>query len=468
MKILSTDILQDISTENLELPTSVSFEYPEKVLQFGTGVLLRGLPDYYIDKANKQQVFQGRVAVVKSTPNGSIDDFINQNGLFTLCNKGIQDGRVIEEYAVNNAISRVIEASTDWAEILKIAASFDLEIIISNTTEVGIVLSEDKVSDNPPASFPGKLLSILYHRYEVFDGDLSKGLVILPTELITDNGKKLKDIVLTLAEQNQLGEAFKSWLLEANDFCNTLVDRIVPGKLPSKDQEVVEQNLGFKDNLMIMAEPFSLWAIESSSDRVIDRLSFAQVDSSVRIVPSINKYKEIKLRLLNATHTFSCAAALLAGFQTVKEAMQDDVFKNYVKNLMEVEIGPSITSKEIPAQEVNKFSNSVIDRFSNPFLDHQWTAIAMNYSSKIAMRCIPLLAKWYAKHDTTPHYMAFGIASFLKMHAESEGKSTDELIQDKELWEQDLTAYPDFVNQINANLEKIANQGVLKAIAQIV
>jgi tagaturonate reductase len=148
--------------------------------------------------------------------------------------------------------------------------------------------------------------------------------------------------------------------------------------------------------------------------------------------------------------------------------MQDDVFKNYVKNLMEIEIGPSITSEEIPVQEVNEFSNSVIDRFSNPFLDHQWTAIAMNYSSKIAMRCIPLLAKWYAKYDTTPHYMAFGIASFLKLHAESEGKSTDELIQDKELWEQDLTAYPDFVNQINANLEIIANQGVLKAIAQIV
>ncbi len=465
MNILSPEILHEISTDKVLLPTSESFSYPEKVLQFGTGVLLRGLPDYYIDKANKQRIFKGRVAVVKSTSSGGIQDFVEQKGIFTLCVKGLSNGNVVEEYIVNNSITRVLEATSDWPEIIKIAKSADLEVVISNTTEVGIVSSDDKVGDNPPNSFPGKLLSVLYHRYQYFNGDVEKGLVILPTELISDNGIKLKDIVLSLCDKNNLGEDFKNWLLVANDFCSTLVDRIVPGKLPTVEHEAVEKYLGYQDNLMIMAEPFALWAIESDSDRVKSKLSFAQTDSSVIIVPSINKYKEIKLRLLNATHTFSCAAALLSGVKTVKEAMQDDLFTVYVKNLMTQEIGPSIIDSELTEEDVTAFSNSVIDRFSNPFLEHQWSAIAMNYPSKVAMRCVPLLSKWYAKHTETPKYMALGIAAFLKMQAQNENKSVDELINDQSIWGEDLNTYPDFVESINKNLEQIADRGILKAIA---
>ncbi|MCA5004011.1 tagaturonate reductase [Sphingobacterium bovistauri] len=467
MKILSTEILQDISAEKVQIPTTESFAYPEKVIQFGTGVLLRGLPDYYIDKANKKQLFKGRVVVVKSTTTGSVEDFLSQEGLYTVCVKGIEDGKEREEYIINNSITRVLEAASQWAEILKIAESSDLEVIISNTTEVGIVSSDDKVTDLPPSSFPGKLLNLLYHRYQTFNGDTSKGLVILPTELISDNATVLKDIVLTLAEKNNLEGSFIHWLSEANDFCNTLVDRIVPGKLPEEVQMETNKQLGYSDNLMIMAEPFRLWAIESSSDRVRDKLSFAQADDSVLIVPSIVKYKEIKLRLLNATHTFTCAAAILAGFKTVKEAMQNEIFRSYVQQLMRQEIGPSIVGLEITEEEARQFSDKVVDRFSNPFLDHQWTAIAMNYSSKVAMRCVPLLGKWYAKFQSPPKLMAFGIAAFLKMHVQQEGVSTDDIIKDQKIWGADLTAYPQFVNTINDNLEKIASQGIVKTLSAI-
>lgn len=467
MRILSEEILQDVTNESVQLPCLESFNYPEKVLQFGTGVLLRALPDYYIDKANKQQVFKGRVAVIKSTSTGSIADFEAQKGVFTLCIKGVSNGDLVEDYIINNSISRVIEAASDWADALKIATSDDLEFVISNTTEVGIVLTSDDVNANPPLSFPGKLLSLLYQRYKHFQGDITKGLVILPTELISDNGQKLKDIILTLCDQNNLGEDFKSWLLGANDFCSTLVDRIVPGKLPEDMHDVVEKHLGYQDNLMIMAEPFALWAIESSSDRVKGKLSFAQTDASVVIVPSINKYKELKLRLLNATHTFSCAAALLSGFNTVKEAMQDEVFRAYVKNLMNHEIGLSILDADLTQQDVDTFSSSVIDRFSNPFLEHQWSAIAMNYPSKLALRCMPLLSKWYAKYKHVPKYMAFGIAAFIKMKAQNENLSVDELINDQSLWEENMTDYPDFVQSIKDDLEKLADQGVLKSLAQI-
>lgn len=465
MKTLSSEILQDISAEKVQIPTAESFQYPEKVIQFGTGVLLRGLPDYYIDKANKKQLFKGRVAVVKSTTTGSIEDFVTQEGLYTICVKGIENGKEREEYIINNSITRVLEAANQWDEILKIAESADLDVIISNTTEVGIVESEDKITDTPPSSFPGKLLSLLYHRYQTFNGDLEKGLVILPTELISDNATVLKNIILVLAAQNNLEERFVNWLTEANDFCNTLVDRIVPGKLPEDVQQETDNYLGYTDNLMIMAEPFRLWAIESSSDRVREKLSFAQADDTVVIVPSITKYKEIKLRLLNATHTFSCAAAILAGFKTVKEAMRNETFRLYVEQLITQEIGPSIVGEEIAEIEAREFSEKVVDRFSNPFLDHQWTAIAMNYSSKVAMRCVPLLEKWYAKYQETPQLMAFGIAAFLKMHAQQEGVSTDEVIHDVKFWGADLTQYSKFVDAINSNLEKIATQGIINTLA---
>src|SRR5690606_17398688 len=312
--LLSRENIEKIDVSKVELPQGSSFGLPERVLQFGTGVLLRGLPDYFVDKANKQGVFNGRVLVVKSTMSSGADEFAEQDGLYTLCIKGIDEGEEVVRYSINNAISRVLSASKDWEAILEAARNPDMQVVFSNTTEVGIVLSNDKIADNPPASFPGKLLSFLYERYRHFHADTAKGLVILPTELISDNATKLKKILHSLAVQNNLEKDFLVWLDEANDFCNTLVDRIVSGRLPKEEQQQTEQELGYQDQLMIMAEPFRLWAIETDSERVKQILTFAKVDSGVVLVPSIDKFKEIKLRLLNGTHTLSCAAALWSGF----------------------------------------------------------------------------------------------------------------------------------------------------------
>jgi len=235
---LSKKILSQLNGAIKSMPSPQLFDLPEKVLQFGTGVLLRGLPDYFIDKANKQNVFNGRVVVVKSTDSGAADAFDVQDGLYTHCIRGLHEQKMRDECIINSSVSRVLSASKQWKEILACAANPDMQVVISNTTEVGIVfIPDDNIKGNPPSSFPGKLLAFLYERYKAFKGDANKGMVIVPTELITDNGTKLQSIVMELAHINKFDYAFIDWLETANIFCNTLVDRIVPGKLPAEQQK---------------------------------------------------------------------------------------------------------------------------------------------------------------------------------------------------------------------------------------
>ena len=492
---LSKATIKNIQPQTgLIIPDEQLLSLPEKVLQFGTGVLLRGLPDYFIDKANRQGIFNGRVVVVKSTSSGGTDEFAQQDGLFTHCIRGIENGQQVEEMVINSSISKVLSANDDWKKILGYAQRPEMQVIISNTTEVGIVLSDDKITDQPPSSFPGKLLAFLWERYSAFNGTEESGMVIVPTELISDNGTLLRSIVVELAIKNKLEEKFISWLQTANHFCNSLVDRIVPGKLAGDDKIVTEKKLGYADDLMIMSECFRLWAIESGSQRVKDILSFIKADTGIVIAPDITKFRELKLRLLNGTHTFSCGLAFLAGFETVKEAMRDQTMSSYIHGLMTQEIAVAMSCAMISYEEACVFAGKVMDRFSNPFLDHKWISIAMNYTSKIKMRNVPLLLKHYEKHTTVPALMALGFAGYLLFMKAEAGKDnvysgykngkkypvqdpqagqlatywqqsdTKKLVKavlaDQNLWETDLSLLPGFVEAVNEALNQLMNKGV--------
>ncbi|RZK63967.1 MAG: tagaturonate reductase, partial [Pedobacter sp.] len=355
--------------------------------------------------------------VVKSTDTGSTADFDQQNSLYTICVRGIKDGEKIEQNIVSSSISRVLTAGKDWEEILDFAASPSLELIISNTTEVGIQLVEDDVHAYPPVSYPGKLLAVLFHRYKMYNGSEDRGLVIIPTELIPDNATKLKDILLVLARKNQMPAAFITWLLESNTFCNSLVDRIVPGKPDKTMLAEIEDQLGYTDDLLTMSEVYSLWAIEGD-EKVEEKLSFAKVDKGVIVTPDINLHRELKLRLLNGTHTLSSGIAFLAGFDTVKQAMDNQKMEAFISSLMKSEIANAIPY-EVTEEITNVFSNNVLDRFRNPHIKHQWLSITMNFTSKLKMRVVPLLLNYYKKHDTVPELMAFGFAAYINfMHGE--------------------------------------------------
>ena len=398
-----------ISTDNVD----ALFALPEKVLQFGTGVLLRGLPDYFIDKANKQGFFNGRIVVVKSTDQGGTDAYGQQDGLYTILEKGIENGSVVERATINASISRVVSAKSQWDEVLKCAASKDMQVIISNTTEVGITIVPSDATASFPASFPGKLLHFLMERYRVFGGSANAGMVIIPTELISDNGIKLKEIVLELARLKGLDDSFIDWINNANDFCSSLVDCIVPGKLPDAEKSAFESKAGYTDDLAIMSEPYRLWAIETASEKTAAILSFAGADARVILAPSINKYKEIKLRLLNATHSLCCGVAHLSGFVTVRDALKDNTFRSFISAMLLEEIVPLVADGDISLEEANVFALQVIDRFSNQSIEHLWLNISVQYTSKMQMRVVPLLEKYIGQNGRAPKLMSFGFAAFL-------------------------------------------------------
>ncbi|HWK08063.1 MAG TPA: tagaturonate reductase [Puia sp.] len=497
---LSKDNLSTIKTPGVILPGKDIFTLPEKVLQFGTGVLLRGLPDYFIDKANRQGVFNGRVVVVKSTDSGGADSFDRQDSLYTLCIRGIEQGKKVEENVICSAISRVLSAKGQWQEILQCAHNPEMQVIISNTTEVGIQLVEADIDfrSQTPISFPGKLLAFLYERYHAFGGSPESGMVIVPTELIVDNGKKLAAIVKELAVRNKLEEGFVAWMERDCRFCSSLVDRIVPGKPDAATLAQLHQDLGYTDDLLAISEVYRLWAIEGD-EKVQAVLSFAKADAGVIIRKDIEIFRELKLRLLNGTHTLSCGLAFLSGFATVRNAMDDAAFAAFVTDLMLKEIAPAIPYT-LPLQEAQDFGMQVLDRFRNPHIQHQWISITMQYSSKMKMRNIPVLLQHYTVQDTPPPHLSLGFAAYLlfmravKKEAdgykgEYRGKAypinddkagiyfelwkdgtpetvVNRALKDEGLWGSDLTALKGFEASVKADLLTLIDKGAIAALAQ--
>lgn len=478
------------------VPDEGIFNLPEKVLQFGTGVLLRGLPDYFIDKANRAGLFNGRIVVVKSTSTGSSSEFDDQDSLYTLCVKGIENGQKVEENIICSAISRVLSAAESWEEILKIAPNPEMKIVISNTTEVGIQLVKEEITLRPPASFPAKLLAFLLERFKAFGGSEESGMVVIPTELIVGNGDKLKAIILELAAFNQLNSAFITWLENSNSFCNSLVDRIVPGKPDAETISSFQEKAGYEDKLLTVSEVYRLWAIEGD-EKVKPILSFAEADKGVIIAPDIEIYRELKLRMLNGTHTLTCGLAFLAGFTTVKEAMDNQTFSIFASKLMTEEIASAIPY-EVSRTQTDEFAAQVLDRFRNPHIKHNWIGITVQFSAKLKMRVVPVLVHHYQKSDKIPYHIALGFAAYLafmrvekeqdgKYFGELNGKSypiTDDLahffyglknsipadlwvntiLNNTDLWGTDLTLLPGFLVAVQQGYDVIIAHGALAAM----
>ncbi len=391
-------------------------ERPIKVLQFGEGNFLRAFVDYMIDIANEQGGFNGDVVLVKPIEFGSLDRFHEQECQYTVQLRGIVDG---EPKRINRIVTSVADAVDAYGEYEKYAAYAKLDtlrFIVSNTTEAGIVYDDtDRLEMNPPKSYPGKLTKFLYERFKHFNGAMDKGLVMLPVELIDDNGIHLKECVLKLAELWKLEDEFKVWLNEACVFTSTLVDRIVTG-YPRDEAEELCKEFGYQDNLIVTGEPFALWVIESDKD-ISKEFPLPAAGLPVIFTDNQKPYKQRKVRILNGAHTSFVLASYLCGNDIVLESMQDELVLDFMKKTIFDEVIPTLT---LPKQDLLDFAEAVITRFNNPYVKHALLSISLNSVSKWRARCMPSFLGYIEKEGKLPTHLTFSLAALMAFYTGSE------------------------------------------------
>ena len=386
--------------------------YPEKVLQFGEGNFLRAFVDWMIDKANRDGIYQGSIVLCQPIAQG-LKDMINaQDGVYTLAMRGAENGQPVEKIEVITSVSRCINPYENYEDLMEIARSADLEVVVSNTTEAGIAYhAGDQLTDRPPVSFPAKVTAFLYERYKAFHGDPEKGLLFLPVELIDNNGAELKRIVLQYAQEWELGQEFTDWVNTANAFTSTLVDRIVTG-YPRDEVSYFEETLGYKDNIIDTSELFNLWVIEGD-EKWADKLPVHKTDANVIWTDDVKPYKKRKVRILNGAHTSTVLAAYLAEFDIVGDFMKDDTVRTFMNNVIYQEVIPTL---DLPKEELESFAAAVNDRFANPYIKHKLLDIALNSCSKFNARCLPSLLGYVEEKGVLPKCLTFSLAAFIKFY----------------------------------------------------
>lgn len=386
--------------------------YPEKVLQFGEGNFLRAFVDWMIDKANRDGIYQGSIVLCQPIAQG-LKDMINaQDGVYTLAMRGAENGQPVEKIEVITSVSRCINPYENYEDLMEIARSADLEVVVSNTTEAGIAYhAGDQPTDRPPVSFPAKVTAFLYERYKAFHGDPEKGLLFLPVELIDNNGAELKRIVLQYAQEWELGQEFTDWINTANAITSTLVDRIVTG-YPRDEVSYFEEKLGYKDNIIDTSELFNLWVIEGDK-KWADKLPVHKTDANVIWTDDVKPYKKRKVRILNGAHTSTVLAAYLAGFDIVGDFMKDDTVRTFMNNVIYQEVIPTL---DLPKEELESFAAAVNDRFANPYIKHKLLDIALNSCSKFNARCLPSLLGYVEEKGVLPKCLTFSLAAFIKFY----------------------------------------------------
>ena len=461
-------------------------ERPIKIMQFGEGNLLRAVVDWIIQNLNDSGVISSDVAVVQPMRMGRVKELEEQDGLYTVCLEGIDKGEKVQNKRVIDVLRDFINPFEQYDKYLSYAKSEDLEIIVSNTTEAGIALDpSDTDFAVCPKSFPGKLLALLKARYEHFNGDMSKGLAIIPCELIDHNGDELKRVLKELAEINKRDGGFISWLTEANHFTSTLVDRIVPGYPRDTAQKICEET-GYNDNNIVKGEIFHLWVLQNEPF-VQERLPADKSGLNVIFADDITPYKQRKVKILNGSHTSMVPVAYLCGIDTVREAVTDEDVGMFVRGLVNNEIKPTIN---LPKEEMDAFAGSVIERFMNPFIRHELMSIALNSTTKFKTRLLPTYNDYREKFGKSPKRILFSLASLIVFYRGKRGEEqialndsqeyldfwkevwtlgdfteiAQKVLSRSDIWEQDLSADDDNVGVVGEYIESIVIDGERNAL----
>ncbi len=460
---------------------------PVKVLQFGKGNFLRAFTDWMVEVMNEKVGFDGAVTIVQVNSTSDDDRFERQEGLYHVVINGIQNGKNVRDITLIRAIDGIVNPFTDYNAFLKTGENPSLHFIVSNTTEAGIAFDQSDTSvDVPAKTFPGKLTALLYHRFNFFDGDTLKAPVVLPCELIERNGEILRDAILRYANHWKLPTDFTAWVHDHVGFCNTLVDRIVPG-YPKDTAEEIWQETGFRDELIVSAEPYHVWVIQPittdsfTTERLRTMLPLEQAGINVKFTDDLTPYRVSKVRILNGAHTSMVPVAWLRGLRTVKDAIEDEFTGTFVREAIDEEVIPTL---DLPADELRQFSRDVIERFQNPFIRHELSAIALNSISKFQVRVVPTIVDYHARTGQLPKKLLRAlaalilfyrgewrgeptpvrdtpeIASFFKT-AWSDGNipsTVQKVLSNESLWKRDLTRVEGLAAEVELNLRELLEQ----------
>ena len=459
---------------------------PERVVQFGEGNFLRAFADHFIDLMNEKAGFNSKVVLVQ--PRGghpeAADRFAEQDGLYTLILRGRENGQPVERKRVISAASRCLDPKRDWEKLLDCARNPVLRFVISNTTEAGIAFDPAcKADDAPPSAFPAKLTVFLRERWKLG----LPGVIILSCELIDHNGQELRRCVNEYVKLWALEDEFAAWLEKENIFCSTLVDRIVTGS-PKADAPRLWEELGYEDQLIDTGEVFAAWVIEGPQS-IRDELPFEQAGLPIQVVDDVTPYKQRKVRILNGAHTSMILGAYLGGKNIVRDCMQNDAIRGFLEKTMFDEIIPTL---DLPKKDLSSFAASVIDRFDNPYIDHQLLDIALNSASKWKARVMPSLTEYVKRAGSLPKRLTFSLAAFIDFYrkGERDGEAypvrDDEwvldffaahrdddnatlahaVVTDERLWDGALAEIDGLEEAVTADLDRIDEVGMYEAMKE--
>ena len=393
----------------LDRNTANTFRYPTKVIQFGEGNFLRAFVDWIIWKTNQNTDFNAGVVVVQPIDKGMVDVLNEQEGLYHVNLQGLDKGEAVNSVEMVDVINGGLNPYTDFEGYLSLVENPDVRFVISNTTEAGITFDPAcRLSDKPASSYPGKLTQLLYHRYNHFNGDHSKGLIILPCELIFLNGKELKKCIYQYIELWQLPEGFKMWFEQSCGVYCTLVDRIVPG-YPKDTISQIHERIGYEDKLVVKGEVFHLWVIEAP-ESVAREFPADKAGLNVLFVESEAPYHDRKVTLLNGPHTVLSPVGYLSGLDTVKECVEDGEVGAFVRKVMYEELMETL---DLPKAELQTFADSVTERFLNPYVKHFVTSIMLNSFPKYKTRDLPGLKTYLERKGKLPEGLVLGLAAII-------------------------------------------------------
>ncbi|ENR8887820.1 TPA: mannitol dehydrogenase family protein [Citrobacter koseri] len=457
-----------------------------RIVHFGFGAFHRAHQALLTDRVlNAQGGDWGICEISLFSGDRLMSQLREQNHLYTVLEKGANGNQAIIVGAVKECLNAKLDS---LAAIIEKFCEPQVAIVSLTITEKGYCIDpatgsldvsnpriiHDMQHPTEPHSAPGILVEALHRRRE-------RGLspfTVLSCDNIPDNGHVVKNAVLGMAEKRAAELA--AWIQQHVSFPGTMVDRIVPAATEESLDEITRE-LGVADPCAISCEPFIQWVIE---DNFVAGRPQWEV-AGVQMVDDVLPWEQMKLRMLNGSHSFLAYLGYLAGFQHISDCMQDSAFREAAYRLMINEQAPTLRITNV---DLSRYAASLIERFANPALKHRTWQIAMDGSQKLPQRMLEGIREHLARGSDWP-LLALGVAGWMRyvsgvddagatidirdplsekirllVESSSDAERVSALLSLQEVFGTDLVKNPLFVQAIEQAWRRIAQHGAHQAV----